>query len=66
MIQRLNKHCGYCVPCISRRIALEYNGISFDEYETDLFDTDVSKLEDTNDRRRNLTDYLEFIANLKT
>jgi 7-cyano-7-deazaguanine synthase in queuosine biosynthesis len=65
MIQRLNKHCGYCVPCISRRIALEYNGISFDEYETDLFDTDVSKLEDTNDRRRNLTDYLEFIAKFK-
>lgn len=65
MIQRLNKHCGYCVPCISRRIALEYNGISFDEYETDLFKTDVSKLEDTNDRRRNLTDYLEFILKFR-
>lgn len=65
MIQRLNKHCGYCVPCISRRIALEHNGISFNEYETDLFNMDVSKLEDTNDRRRNLTDYLEFIAKFK-
>lgn len=65
MIQRLNKHCGYCVPCISRRIALEYNGISFNEYETDLFKTDTTKLEDTNDRRRNLTDYLEFVAKFK-
>ena len=65
MIQRLNKHCGYCVPCISRRIALEYNGISFKEYETDLFRTDTTKLEDTNDRRRNLADYLEFIAKFK-
>lgn len=65
MIQRLNKHCGYCVPCISRRIALEYNGISFKEYETDLFRTDTIKLEDTNDRRRNLNDYLEFIAKFK-
>lgn len=65
MIQRLNKHCGYCVPCISRRIALEYNGISFDEYDFDLFNSDTSKLEDTNDRRRNLADYLEFIVRFR-
>lgn len=65
MISRLSKHCGYCVPCISRRIALEYNKISFKEYETDLFRTDTSKLDDTNDRRRNLNDYLEFIARFK-
>ena len=65
MISRLSKHCGYCVPCISRRIALEYNKISFKEYETDLFKTDTSKLDDTNDRRRNLNDYLEFIAKFK-
>lgn len=65
MISRLNKHCGYCVPCISRRISLEYNKISFKEYETDLFRTDTSKLDDTNDRRRNLNDYLEFIAKFR-
>src|SRR5690606_5716220 len=29
MISRIQKHCGYCIPCISRRIALEYNNISF-------------------------------------
>ncbi len=65
MISRLKKHCGYCVPCISRRIALEYNGISFNEYETDLFEIDLGKLKDTDDRKRNLVDYLEFIYKFK-
>jgi len=55
------KHCGYCIPCISRRIAIEYNGLKFDEYETDVFKTDVSKLPDAKDQKRNLVDYLEFI-----
>jgi 7-cyano-7-deazaguanine synthase in queuosine biosynthesis len=61
MISRLKKHCGYCIPCISRRISLEFNGISFKEYEVDIFKTDVTKLDEMDDKRRNLTDYLEFI-----
>ena len=65
MISRLNKHCGYCVPCISRRIAIEYNGLSFKEYEIDIFKADISKLGETDDRRRNLTDYLEFVTNFQ-
>jgi len=60
------KHCGYCVPCISRRIAIEYNGHKFNEYETDIFKTDVSKLPETKDQKRNLIDYLEFILKFRS
>jgi 7-cyano-7-deazaguanine synthase in queuosine biosynthesis len=64
MISRIpeNKHCGYCVPCITRRIALEYNNIQFDEYANDIFNSDLNSLSDTDDKRRNIVDYLEFIS----
>ena len=62
MISRLGKHCGYCIPCISRRIAVEYNGHKFNEYETDIFNSDLNIFPDTDDRKRNLVDYLEFIS----
>ncbi len=67
MISRIpeNKHCGYCIPCISRRISLEYNNIFFKEYHTDIFKTDLNKLSDTDDKRRNLIDYLEFISKFR-
>jgi len=64
MISRMpeHKHCGYCIPCISRRIAIEYNKLSFSEYFVDVFTMDLSGLDDTDDKRRNLVDYLEFIT----
>lgn len=67
MISRIpdNKHCGYCVPCISRRISLEYNNIEFDEYALDIFKTDLNNLSDTDDKRRNIVDYLEFVLKFK-
>ncbi|HEY0669943.1 MAG TPA: 7-cyano-7-deazaguanine synthase [Sphingobacteriaceae bacterium] len=67
MISRIpeNKHCGYCIPCISRRISLEYNSINFKEYHVDIFKTDINKLSDTDDKKRNLIDYLEFITKFK-
>jgi len=61
-ISRTIKHCGECVPCISRRIAIEHNGIKFDEYVKDVFKSDVSKLSDEDTGKRNLVDYLEFIS----
>lgn len=60
-----NKHCGYCAPCISRRISLEYNKIYFKEYANDVFSMDLNKLLDTDDKKRNLIDYLEFISRFK-
>lgn len=67
MISRIpeNKHCGYCIPCISRRISIEYNSVGFNEYHIDIFKTDINKLSDTDDKKRNLIDYLEFISKFK-
>lgn len=63
MIQRLKKHCGVCIPCISRRISLEWNGKSFDEYKTDLFSENLGELDQNDTGKRNIVDYLEFISN---
>jgi 7-cyano-7-deazaguanine synthase in queuosine biosynthesis len=67
MISRIpgNKHCGVCIPCISRRIAIEHNGIMLNEYQTDIFNTDLDTLSDADDKKRNLVDYLEFISKFK-
>jgi len=59
------KHCGICIPCISRRIAIEYNGLKVDEYHNDIFTTDINTLADDNTGKRNLVDYLEFITRFK-
>ncbi|MDX2191504.1 MAG: 7-cyano-7-deazaguanine synthase [Bacteroidota bacterium] len=59
------KHCGICIPCISRRIAIEYNGLKVNEYHTDIFTTDINTLADDNTGKRNLIDYLEFIIRFK-
>ncbi|MGE3523188.1 MAG: 7-cyano-7-deazaguanine synthase, partial [Candidatus Dadabacteria bacterium] len=61
---RLKMHCGICIPCIARRIAIESNGLSFNEYHEDLFNSDINKLGDDNTGKRNLIDYLEFVHKL--
>jgi 7-cyano-7-deazaguanine synthase in queuosine biosynthesis len=53
-------HCGVCVPCLMRRISLEYNGYQDDEYARDIFREDISQLEPGDDGRRNLTELAEF------
>jgi 7-cyano-7-deazaguanine synthase in queuosine biosynthesis len=55
-------HCGECVPCLSRRIALESNGIRFKEYHTDLFRTDIGALSVDNIGKQNLVDICQFIG----
>lgn len=60
-----NQHCGFCIPCISRRIAIEYNGIKVNEYQHDIFNTDLNSLKDDDDKKRNLIDYLEFVSKFK-
>jgi|GEM_PF-4134187 len=58
---RIFKHCGVCIPCISRRIATEFNGLHFDEYLTDLFNLNIESLSDYDTGKRNIVDYIEFI-----
>jgi 7-cyano-7-deazaguanine synthase in queuosine biosynthesis len=62
MFSRKKKHCGECVPCISRRIALECNAIKFNEYAVDIFNKDLSKLPADHTGKRNLIDYIEFVS----
>jgi 7-cyano-7-deazaguanine synthase in queuosine biosynthesis len=55
-------HCGECIPCISRRLALEAHNIKFKEYKRDMFRADIGSLPPDDAGKRNLTDMLEFIA----
>jgi 7-cyano-7-deazaguanine synthase in queuosine biosynthesis len=55
-------HCGVCIPCICRRIALEINGIKLNEYERDLFVEDIVSLDPDDLGKRNLVDLCEFIS----
>jgi 7-cyano-7-deazaguanine synthase in queuosine biosynthesis len=57
-----HSHCGECVPCISRRLALEAHKLTFNEYKRDIFREDVGNLSPDDNGKRNLTDVLEFIA----
>jgi 7-cyano-7-deazaguanine synthase in queuosine biosynthesis len=56
------KHCGYCVPCLSRRIALETHGLELPEYQTDLLREEVSRLDTEHEGKRNLVEVIEFVS----
>jgi len=58
-------HCGICVPCLIRRIALESNGVSLPEYGRDLLGENIAQLSADDDGKRNLVDLCEFINNFK-
>ena len=55
-------HCGECVPCLCRRIALEANGINLPEYHRDLLVEKVGRLGADDLGKRNLIDLCHFIA----
>ena len=55
-------HCGECVPCLCRRIALEANGIKISEYHRDLLTENVGRLDAADLGKRNLVDLCQFIA----
>lgn len=56
-----NNHCGVCVPCLVRRIAIETHGIEIAEYQRDILREDVGRLPPDDEGKRNLVDLLEFI-----
>lgn len=54
-------HCGECVPCIVRRVALEINGIVLNEYKRDLFAVpNILALDEDDEGKRNLVEFTEF------
>lgn len=55
-------HCGECVPCMSRRLALESLNLSFNEFKRDMFRARLDGLAPDDNGKRNLTDLLEFIS----
>ncbi len=55
-------HCGECIPCIIRRIALDHHGMRLAEYARDLLSEDVLSLPPDDTGRKNLTELAEFIA----
>jgi 7-cyano-7-deazaguanine synthase in queuosine biosynthesis len=59
-------HCGDCVPCIVRRIALEHRGVKLKEYARDLFIQDVISLNVDDSGRRNLLELAEFATIFST
>jgi len=63
MGSRTNKtHCGICIPCLSRRIALESHGIHIDEYDRDLLNENIGALPESDTGKRNIVDLCQFIS----
>jgi 7-cyano-7-deazaguanine synthase in queuosine biosynthesis len=56
-----HNHCGNCVPCLVRRIAVETHGHEVSEYQRDIFREDVGRLPPDDEGKRNLLDLLEFV-----
>lgn len=56
------RHCGYCIPCLSRRIALETNGLELSEYKRDILREEISTLGPDDEGKRNLVELIEFVS----
>jgi 7-cyano-7-deazaguanine synthase in queuosine biosynthesis len=54
-------HCGFCIPCILRRISIEVHRPDETAYARDLFSENLSILSSDDDGRRNLVDYGLFV-----
>jgi hypothetical protein len=54
-------HCGACIPCFIRRIAVEVHGVNLPEYRRDLFTENVGALGADDEGKRNLIEIGEFV-----
>ncbi len=59
-------HCGECIPCFIRRIAIESYGTDVTSYARDIFNEDFRSLPPDDDGRRNLADLAEFTLKFDT
>jgi hypothetical protein len=55
-------HCGECVPCLIRRIALEYHGLKLKEYGRDLLSENIDNLGPEDTGKKNLIELAEFVT----
>jgi 7-cyano-7-deazaguanine synthase in queuosine biosynthesis len=58
-------HCGECIPCYVRRIAIETHGVDTTAYARDIFSENIGLLPPTDEGRRNLVDLCEFVIRFK-
>lgn len=59
-------HCGICIPCLIRRIAIENHGTDSTAYARDPFKENFSALPPEDDARRNLADLAEFMLRFES
>jgi len=59
-------HCGECVPCMIRRVAIETHGDDPTPYARDSFAQNFSTMEADDEARRNLADLCEFSRKFET
>jgi hypothetical protein len=55
-------HCGVCIPCLVRRIAVEAHGVQLSEYKRNLMMENVAALHPEDEGKRNLVELAEFIT----
>ena len=59
-------HCGICIPCYERRIAIESIRDDPTVYARDPWTENYSGLDPEDDARRNLADMAEFVAHFRS
>ena len=59
-------HCGECVPCMIRRVAIETHGDDPTPYGRDAFAETFSTMDADDEARRNLADLCEFSRKFET
>jgi hypothetical protein len=57
-------HCGTCIPCYVRRIAIETYGSDTTAYARDPWRENLSQMGPQDEARRNLVDYAQFIVKI--
>ena len=58
---RVGGHCGFCIPCLIRRIALEHHGLNVDTWRRDIFAENVGALPYTDEGKRNISELAQFV-----
>jgi 7-cyano-7-deazaguanine synthase in queuosine biosynthesis len=59
-------HCGRCIPCFIRRVAIEVNGRDTTVYNVDLWSEGFAHLPADDDGRRNVVELAEFVVRFES
>lgn len=59
-------HCGECIPCFIRHIAIRMHGDDPTSYERNPFKEKFAAMEPSDEARRNLADLCEFVKQFQT